>query len=183
VLGAVITAPLETAFGAVDTAFVPLGGGRPAWIRDAEISNMSLDKPLLADPAWTEKFSTELAAGNVYLATFDENLKAYELTKAEKYLSHAEQLAKTEDEKGKLELIALTALGQKAFDAKISVDGNSTTPKYNTQEGKVLFIASTVKGAGVHPRGRATLSLRSDLPFALRGTYTITVDFTFRVPS
>jgi hypothetical protein len=182
VFGAVIGAPFEIANGALQTAVMPIGGGKPQWVRDAQISNMSLDKPKLNDPAWTKKFSHELATGNVYLATFDENIKAYELTKAEKYLSHAEQLATTEDEKQQLELVALTALGQKAFDTKITINGQTTSPKYDSQQSKVLFIGTTINGATVHPRGNATLSLRSDLPFALRGSYNITVAFTFTIP-
>ena len=181
-VGSIINAPFALAAGVIETATMPLGGGKPQWVRNAEVSRMKLDKPKLEDPRWAKKFSNELASGDVYLPTFAQNLKAYEMTKKEKYLSHAEQLAKTDQEKGELELVALTALGPKAFDANITIDGRSTTPKYNSDQGRILFIATTVNGATVHPRGGATLTLRSDLPFALHSSYTVTAVFTFTIP-
>ncbi len=181
-IGGIIGAPFELANGAIETATMPLGGRKPQWVKDVEVSSMSLNHPKLNDVRWTNKFNNELAAGDVYLPSFEENLKAYGLTKNEKYLSRAEQLAKTDQEKGELELAALTSLGSKAFDANIRIDGHSTSPKYNSDKSQVLFIATTVAGATVHPRGSATLSLRSDLPFALRSSYTVTAAFTFTIP-
>jgi hypothetical protein len=182
VIGGLIGAPFEIAGGAMETAFVPLGGGKPQWVKDSEVSRMQAGKPQLSDPRWQQKFAGELKAGSIMLGTFEENLEAFRLTKNDAYLSRAEQLATTEAQRGQMELEALRALGGRAFDTRISIDGSSTTPRYSSQKEKVLFVSGKVAGAKLQPRGSATVSLSKDLKFALRGSYTVTGVFRYVLP-
>lgn len=142
----------------------------------------SVSSPKLNNPKWRAKFAAELQSGSVIFPSFAENLHAYRMTKNEMYLSHAEQLASTAAEKGELELVVLHEMGNKAFDVAISMNGSSTKTEYSADKTKVLFISATVAGAEMHPKGRATISLRKDLPFILSGPVTVRVDFEFTVP-
>jgi len=182
IIGGLINAPFEIAGGVIETATMPLDGKKPNWIKDAEVAAMKVDKPRMNDPRWTGKFSTELNAGSVQLNTFSDNLEAYKITKNDVYLSRAEQLATTTDERSQMELEVLRSLGDKAFTAKISINGSSTRPEYSKREQKVIFISSTLAGAKLHPHGNATLSLRQDLPFKIQGRYRVTAAFSFTVP-
>ncbi len=182
IIGGVIGAPFEIAAGAIETATVPLSGQRPQWIRDAEIANMKVGKPKIDDPAWRSKFSNELAAGDVLLVSFDENLSAYRYTKNEKYLSRAEQLLNTPEQRSLLDEAVLQALGGKAFDVGIRINGSTAKAEYGDKKTNVLFISGEVRGAKVHPTGSAQVTLRNDLPFAIKDTYEVTYKFTFTIP-
>ena len=181
-IGGVIGAPFELAAGAIETATVPLSGQRPQWIRDAEISNMKVGKPKIDDPAWRSKFSKELDAGDVLLVTFEENLSAYRHTKNEKYLSRAEQLLSTPEQRSLLDEAVLQALGSKAFDVGIRINGSTAKAEYGDKKSNILFISGEVRGATVHPTGSAQVTLRKDLPFAVKDTYVVTCKFTFTIP-
>lgn len=182
VIGGLIGAPFEIASGAIDTATMPLSRQKPQWIRDAEISNMRNDRPMINDPAWCRKFEKELAAGSIDMATFEENLKAYKITKNEKYLGRAEQLAAGPEQQGQLEEAVLQALGEKAFDVRISVNGSSTKARYDEHSERILFFSPVMRGAKLHPRGHATVTLRNDLPMKLRHGYKATLKFKFIIP-
>jgi hypothetical protein len=182
IIGGILSAPFEVFDGALQTATAPLSGEKPQWIRDAEISNMRVGKPKINDQAWRNKFAKELEAGEVLLATFAENLSAYRYTKHDKYLSHAEQLVQTPSERSELDEAVLQNLGTKAFDASIAINGSATKPSYRDDKSKVLFISGEVRGATVHPTGSATLTLRKDLPFVLKDSYTVKCKFSFTIP-
>ena len=182
VIGGLIGAPFEIAAGAIDTATMPLSGQKPQWIRDAEVAKMRVDRPKIDDPAWRKKFERELAAGGVTMATFEENLEAYRLTKNEVYLSRAEQLCTSTTQRSALEEQVLRSLGAKAFDLNVYINGQSTTSKFSEREDKVLFISGNVNGAKVHPTGKATMRLRHDLPFKVKDNYRVTVKFKFVIP-
>lgn len=181
-IGGLIGAPFELASGAIDTATMPLSGQKPQWVRDAAISNMRKDRPMINDPAWCRKFEKELAAGNIDMATFEENLQAYKITKNEKYLGRAEQLAADSEKQGMLEEAVLQAMGEKAFDVKISINGSSAKAKYDEHSERILFLSPMMRGAKLHPKGQATITLRNDLPMKIQHSYQATLKFKFIIP-
>jgi hypothetical protein len=182
VIGGVLGAPFELAGAALETALVPAGGPKPTWVRDAEIAAMREDKPRITDPAWRNKFSVKLNSGDIYLATFPDNLEAYKQTKNERYLSRAEQLAQSKSELSELELEVLRTLGTKAFNTQLSINGHSTTAKLSEDQASVLFISSTIKGSVLNPKGHVSVRLKDDLPFTIKDSYRVTMVFKFTIP-
>ena len=182
IIGGVISAPFELTNGALETAMLPLSGKKPEWVRDAQIARMKTSNPQINDPAWRAKFDKELRAGDIIMPTFTENLEAYRLTSNERYLSRAEQLTTSDSQRSAIEEQVLRKLGGKAFDVDLQINGQSTSSRYSERESKVLFISGNVYGAKVHPTGRATVRLRSDLPFKIKDRYVVTVNFKFVIP-
>ena len=182
VIGGTIQAPFEIAGGVLETAMTPLTRTKPRWIKDVQIAGMKASKPQINDPAWRTKFSKELSAGDIMMPSFEENLLGYRITSNEKYLSRAEQLATSAEQRSALEEQVLVKLGGKAFDVNIRINGQSTSSRYSERESKVLFISGAVNGAKIHPTGNATVRIRGDLPFQLKDRYRVTVKFKFVIP-
>jgi len=182
VLGGLVAAPFELAGNVVETATSPLSGRKPEWIEQARVASMKENNPQMDDPKWRAKFDDKLKSGSVYLATFQDNLKAYAHTRNEKYLSRAEQLCSTSGERSELELEVLRGMGKKALYVDLSMDNGSTDTRYREQTDRVLFIPGDVRGATLHPTGAATVRLRNDLPFKVKDSYKVTVKFSCIIP-